>query len=83
MIKRKAECEVEKNKDKVEALRANWNPQGQTATCICLSGHGTPKLQCPAEGAVVFVAEVHMCPAQDSDNLRQGKQQGLQKPQAS
>lgn len=42
MVKRKAECKVEKNKGKVEAMRANWNPQGQTATCICLSVHGTP-----------------------------------------
>lgn len=82
-VKRKAECKVEKNKDKVEAMRANWNLQWQTATCICLSVHDTPKLQCHAEGAGVFAAKVHICPAQDSDNLRQGNQQELQKPRAS
>lgn len=83
MIKRKAGCKVEKNKDKVEAMRANWNPQGQTVTCICLSVHGIPKWQCPAEEAGVLAAELHVGPAQDSDNLRQGNQQVLQKPRAS
>lgn len=52
-VKRKARCKMEEGKDKVGAMGARWNPQGQTATYICLLLPGTPNLQCPPEEKAV------------------------------
>lgn len=77
---KKAGCKMEESKKGQSGSHEGKLEPTETNCCIHLSLiAGIPKLQCPEEEVGTLAVELHLCSAQDLENLRQEKQQELEK----